>query len=88
MHARSVTRTRRFVTSLFPPAEHDIVKSLQCEELEVTSQSSRGGRTMRVAGVGGSSKMKFGGKAGGQQGVEARATGYSRHVNLSVKINK
>ena len=53
------------------------------EELRGEAEKNeRRGRTLRVAGVGGNLKMKIGDK------IEARATGYSRHVNLSVKCNK
>jgi len=47
---------------------------------EVTTSGD--GEVVRVGKVGGNSKVKIGKK------FEARTTGYSRHVNLSVKLNK
>ena len=59
-----------------------MLEELQEGLQEDAEKDERRGRTLRVAGVGGNLKMKIGDK------IEARATGYSRHVNLSVKCNK
>ncbi len=72
--------------------ERDVAASLRGVEIETEddvdakrhpSGAAEGARSrVRVCGVGGNARVKVG------KEVEARTTGYSRHVNLSVKLNK